>query len=525
MKLAQRAILLITLSHLLSCAQMSTPTGGEKDTQPPKDSLYFPNNYTTNFSSKTIEVRFDEYIKLNAVNANAIISPVMPSLPKFKVKGKRLIIELPDSLQPNTTYSIQLPDVIQDITEGNKISNFKYVFSTGNYLDSLSISGTTIDAFTLKPIEKMLVMLYKDMSDSIIFKEKPFYVTKSDDKGSYSLTNLSSGSYKLVAIKDENSNYLFDINEEIAFADSIIILNKNINSINLYGFTEDHRKQQVKEAKYVAPAEINIVFNKPFKNIDIAFLNKEPVFKIKESNLKDSVKVVLAETPKNDSLFIYLSTDNFYDTLSLEKTSSNDSTIKAVKTTLANNKQPFFLPFQLLFSSPIKSIDEEKIVLLEDSQKVQAKITSGGDFNNLLAIDYKWKDESIYQLEILPKSILSIYGMTNDTLKYSFKIAAEEEYGKAKIELFERKEKAIVELIQQEKVIKRLFISPDQTEIEFAGLIPGKYDLRMIIDENNNYRWDTGSYLDNKQAEKTYFFKGGFSVKANWEQEIKWVIE
>ena len=135
MRLVQSAILYIFICSLFSCAQMSTPTGGEKDTQPPKDSLYFPNNYTTNFSSKTIEVRFDEFIKLNSVNANAIVSPVMTSSPKFKVKGKKLIIELPDSLQANTTYSIQLPDVIQDITEGNKISNFKYVFSTGNVLD------------------------------------------------------------------------------------------------------------------------------------------------------------------------------------------------------------------------------------------------------------------------------------------------------------------------------------------------------------------------------------------------------
>jgi uncharacterized protein (DUF2141 family) len=525
MKLLQTGIFLAIISLLFSCAQMSTPTGGEKDVQPPKDSLYFPNNYSVNFSSKTIEVRFDEYIKLNSASTNAIISPVMPSMPKFKVKGKKLIIELPDSLQQNTTYSIQLPDVIQDITEGNKISNFKYVFSTGNELDSLSISGKAIDAFTLKPMEKILVMLYKEMSDSIIFKEKPFYLSKSNSSGVFSLTNLKEGNYKLVAVKDENSNYLFDVNEEIAFVDSIIVLNKNKSNVNLYSFKEDHRKQQVKEAKYTSPAEISIIFNKPFEKMDVSMSGKTLIYKQAESRLKDSLKIVLKAIPPQDSIFLYLSDADFSDTIAVVKPTPIDTNLMASKTSLIGNKQPIFKPFELLLSSPLKSIDEQKVLLTEDSVEVKINALIKGGFDNQLVINYAWKEDASYQLYVLPEAVRSIYEITNDTLQYSFRIMPEEDFGKVKITLFERKETTIIELIQQEKVVKRVFISPNQKEVEFTGLVPGKYDLKMIVDENNNGYWDTGNYLSKKQAEKTYFFKGGFSIKANWEQEVKWVVE
>ena len=153
------------------------------------------------------------------------------------------------------------------------------------------------------------------------------------------------------------------------------------------------------------------------------------------------------------------------------------------------------------------------------------KTTLKGELKNELFIDYSWKEDSEYQLSIFPDAIQSIYGETNDTLRYNFKIMPEEDFGKVKIVLFEREENAIVELIQQEKVVKRIFVSPAQKEIEFNHLIPGKYDLKMIIDENNNGYWDTGVYLNKAQAEKAYFFKGGFSIKANWEQEVKWVVE
>jgi len=207
----------------VACAQQGNITGGPKDVLPPKVVSSLPENYATQFHGKQITITFNEYFSLKDINKQLVISPPMSEKPVLKIKGKSLLINFPDSLQSDRTYTINFGDALVDLNEGNPIKNFQFVFSTGNTIDSLQISGRVVDAADSKPCEDIVVMLYSGTADSLPLKTIPVYISRTDKEGNFSLKNLSGGSYKIFALKDANSNYLFDQpTEAIAFSDSLL---------------------------------------------------------------------------------------------------------------------------------------------------------------------------------------------------------------------------------------------------------------------------------------------------------------
>jgi len=209
-----------------SCAQQGSPSGGPRDEDPPVVIESDPPNYSTQFEAKKIKVTFDEFIVLENVNQQLIVSPPMEEQPEVKLKKKTLVIEFEEDLKPNTTYTFNFGDAIKDLHEGNKLQNFEYVFSTGDVLDSMSVRGTLKYAETLEPPEDPLsIMLYTDLRDSVPLLDIPLYVGRSNDSGVFSINNLRPDIYKVFALKDGNNNYLFDLpSEEIAFLDTSLIV-------------------------------------------------------------------------------------------------------------------------------------------------------------------------------------------------------------------------------------------------------------------------------------------------------------
>ena len=210
------------------CAHPVMPSGGMKDTTPPKILKTEPPNRSAHFATNKFTITFDEFIQLDNITQKVLISPPMRKLPDFKVKGKSLQVKFLEPLRPNTTYSINLADAIKDITEGNAILNYTYIFSTGDKVDSMSISGDVYNAFDLKPVENVSVMLYKNDNDTIPldsmpFKVQPYYLSKSDKNGHFVLTGLANVPYLIFALNDLNNNYIYDQpGEEIAFLDSLV---------------------------------------------------------------------------------------------------------------------------------------------------------------------------------------------------------------------------------------------------------------------------------------------------------------
>jgi hypothetical protein len=205
---------------------MGSLTGGEKDIKPPVLINSKPLNYSTNFNSQKIEIEFDEFIALKNINQELIISPPLPKKPDVRIKNKSIVIDLKNELRPNTTYTLNFGKALTDNNEGNPLTNFEFVFSTGEFLDSLSVKGTLLNSFNLLPSkEPIIVGLYDQSVDSVPMKTIPIYIGKTDEKGNFQINNIKSDTFKLFALKDLNYNLLFDLpNEEIAFIDTLIIL-------------------------------------------------------------------------------------------------------------------------------------------------------------------------------------------------------------------------------------------------------------------------------------------------------------
>jgi len=223
---------------LIQCARPGMPGGGPKDEQPPQILKYEPDNYSANFTVDKFEIEFDEFIELDNINQKLLISPPMNELPDFKAKGKTLVVKFNEELKENTTYSIFFGDAVVDITERNPLKENTYIFSTGDKVDSMSMEGKVISAIDLQAVEDIYVMLYKNNSNTILLDNdnkntipidslpltvKPFYLSKTDENGQFRFNGLADEEYFIFALKDQNSNYIYDQpTEEIAFLDSLV---------------------------------------------------------------------------------------------------------------------------------------------------------------------------------------------------------------------------------------------------------------------------------------------------------------
>ncbi len=211
------------------CARIGRPTGGPKDVTPPKVTSATPPNYTTNFNKDKIEIYFNEFVKVQNAKQKVIISPPLKEDPNIILKGKSIVIELKDTLAKNTSYTISFNKAIKDNNEGNPLGDFRYVFSTGSYIDSLNLRGKIVKAFNHQvPEERTLAVLYKNLSDTAFYTLPPNYLALADKEGSFNLTHLSPGKYRLYALSEDGGNLFYDPwNERIAFHDSIIHIDES----------------------------------------------------------------------------------------------------------------------------------------------------------------------------------------------------------------------------------------------------------------------------------------------------------
>ena len=230
------SILFILILIIASCAKVSSPAGGPRDEQPPRVLSIIPENESVNFEDRSFEVTFDEYFILDNVNQVLMISPPLNERPEIKTRGKKLIVELDEDevLLENMTYSFNFLDCIKDLNENNPLENFKYVFSTGDVIDSLSVTGHIYDALTLEAGEEILVLLHSEMADTVPQTLLPVYVTRASDNGDFRIDNIAAGEYKIYGLKDDNNNKQYDLSTEaFAFLDSSIYVSAINNFIPL----------------------------------------------------------------------------------------------------------------------------------------------------------------------------------------------------------------------------------------------------------------------------------------------------
>lgn len=522
-------VYLIIILLIYSCAQIVPLTGGEKDETPPKELQVIPKNESINFNNKTIIIEFDEFIKLEQLNAQLIISPVMNPKPEISVKGKKLIIQLKAQLSANTTYSINFGNAVVDITENNAIPNFKYVFSTGNYLDSLSFSGSVVDAFQLTTVDKVYVLLYDELEDSVPMKQLPRYVAITDKKGDFSITNVAKGTYKIFALQDINANYLYDLpNEKIAFLNEPIQLDSSLTHQHLFLFEEKQDHQYLKKVEHKEVGKVVFYLNQPSNNITIT------------TNVKEKIRWYEEErNPTNDTIIHWLlNVGNIKEAdyyISEEKKMLDTANVSFIastklKDTLINLQLNITNPFdlkkqlQILSPRPFTLIDTNLIVLLEDSVSVKIKLTKNLAHSRIVNIDYPFKEKTNYVLKIFPAAFQDVLGLKNDTITSLFTTKSEADYGTIFLKLTPNFDTPYVLNLYKGNALIKEYHSEGNNSIKFDFLLPGDYNIHLFIDENKNKKWDTGDYLKKKQPEEMIHYQKPITIRANWDNEIIWNI-
>lgn len=522
-------ILIIVSIYLISCAQRSALSGGDKDILPPEVKEITPANESTNFIEKTITVEFNEFISLTNLTSQLIVSPLMEETPEITVKGKKLVIKIKGELKPNTTYSLNFGDAIQDITERNIYPNYKYVFSTGSFIDSLNFSGNVIGAFDLIPKESIFVMLYDEFEDSIPQTKKPRYIAKTDKDGQFQITNISKGEYKLFALNDINSNYLFDLpNEEIGFYNELVQIDSSLADNKIYIFTENTDLQYVTKSSNAAYGKIEIEFNLPTDSISIVSLNEEVSLGLEEfTENKKMTTYWLAEPFSSEilNLAVY-NNGKVIDTLAIELKNSEilvDSTLSV--TTNLGAKFDLNKIIQFTSAYPLAFIDTVKINLLEDSLKVDFKFVQDSLNIRKYNLEYNFKEKTNYTLFVEPNTFKGIYRLENDTILKTFKTKRESDYGNLVLNVSPPfTENYIIHFLLKNKIVETRY-GAGKTTFKFDYLAAGDYGVKLIVDNNNNKEWDTGNYTDKIQPEKVIYYEGNISIQENWGNKIDWIIE
>ncbi|MFN4233345.1 MAG: Ig-like domain-containing protein [Bacteroidia bacterium] len=540
--------LAILLLIVASCAQVVTPTGGPKDTIPPKVLKSDPANYETNFSGNSLIIQFDEFVQVKDANNEIIISPMIGGSPKIKIKGKTVEIKFDTLPKANTTYTINLGKAIVDNNEGNVLDSNLFVFSTGNIIDTFEIKGKIMDAEWGKAEKNMFIMLYADTSDSIPLKNPPDYITKSNDNGEFKIMHIKKGKYRLFALSDLNSNYIFDLpDEKIAFSNNIIDLDSTVFVAELNAFKETVDKQFIVSSEFVQYGKIKMVFNLPVKNINVKPLNyefKKEWFLMEENQKKDTLYLWLTEIDHLDSLILEITDENnVLDTLELEilkKPIENNNKggsrgsgkLKALELNAQINatiSNPLNFNDSLIinWNHPILSSNINKYILTQGDDTLSIQLKTIDNALRKQVINFNRKEDSTYNLVILPNAVEDIFNLKNDTLKFSFKIQNRNYYGTILLDIegnIINSMNYIIDLTDEKNQIIKSCSTNNLKNIKFDYLAPGNYSFRLIVDVNNNNQWDTGNYLKNIQPEKTFIYNGSVTVKGNWDSNITWQL-
>ena len=530
--------ILFTILLYVNCARTGRPDGGPKDEEAPLFVTADPPYETVNFKEKEVKIEFNEFIKLKNINKQFVVSPPMKNPPLITPQGsasKSIKIEILDTLQPNATYIFNFGNAVEDNNEGNKLENFKYVFSTGSYIDSLKTSGFVKDAKSTKKIKNINVLLYRidsSFNDSIIYKKKPNYITSTLDSTLFNFTNLHKGNYLMIALKESANDYIFNpVTDKIGFIkDTIQLPRDSIISKPIILFSEN-LPFDFKRGKEITRGKLEFGYVGNVKDLKLELLSKVPdTFKSVSKFMIDKDTLNFWHTPVDlDSLNFKVTNREYIDTVTvrLRKNKIDSLQISVSTRNTLHLRDTFFVNT----NNPITKIDTSKISLFDkDTIAVNFKTISSKK-ENKIAILFDIKPQQKYRIVALPEAFTDIFNVKNDTLKYSLTTKEIEDYGRITVNVNNLKNKnVIIDLLsgtKQDELVERKIIT-SSSQIVFDLLRPRKYTLRAIVDENKNNKWDTGDFLKKLLPEKIMYHPeiNDYPLRANFFLEnINFVIE
>jgi len=523
MRFYQFFVLLVIIS-LFSCARRGRPEGGPIDEDKPIMVRSEPDFGTVNFKEEEIKIYFDEFIKLKDISQQLIVSPPLKYPLVIVPQGtasKFINIKIIDTLLENTTYTFNFGQSVVDNTEGNVLDNFRFVLSTGDYIDSLNIKGTIRDAFELEPAEGAIVMLYPyidNFNDSIVFSERPTYVGAMTDSLNFEVNNIKEGKYALLALKDKNRNFKYNKKEDkIAFYNQIIEV-PSTSDYPLVLFTEDKDFRLPAKPSEITKGLFFIGYEGNIDSLEVRAITETPV-NFKEhwapSVKTDTIKYWFTNYEK-DSLDIFIRNRSFTDTITLKLREDKIDSLKFESITSGSLDLRDTLKIET--NNPVFELDTSKIKLFK-SDSIDVKYTLIQDkYKTSMYLFFEKEFDSKYKLNLYEGALTDIFGTSHDSIKKNFSTKRPSNYSSIYLTINNIKEyPVIVELVDQKGMGVATSYLTRKEEVRFENIQPGKFKVRLIYDANKNGKWDAGNYLKKIQPELVVYFKNVLTANSNWE--------
>ena len=571
-----------------ACAKIATPTGGPRDRLPPIVMKTIPEANSTNFKGRRITITLDEYVTLDNINENLIISPPLQSRPKVWLKGKNVIIDIDEDLKEDFTYTFNFQNAIKDLNEGNILEGYRFVVSTGSILDSLSVTGNIFYAENLEIPEKIFVLMHSNLNDTAVRKSLPDYIGIIDHFGYFRIDNIRAGTYNLYALKDADNNKRYNMDdEEFAFLNSPIEVSadsswmpvvedtttvekpldittviqntqaKDADTIALTGKNQFFMFKKALSTRYLMSSQrkssnqLEFVFSLPTEDMPVEFSLSDAIensFITEQSINKDTLRVWLIDTtlmatnplttrikyPFTDSTgaVVYKT-----DTINMRyvEARATRGTRTEVKTSLAiyNNSQGGMKPeqkFVLHSETPLLEPDTLLMKLFEISEKDTLKIPLFLQKDSATMTKYivetKLTPEKRYFFVADSGAFRDIYDNSSDSLGIAFSVKSLDSYGKLSFNIQNIEEAVIVQLIDkaETKVIAEKQMN-ESGKVEFPLLDPGVYRARIIFDADNDGKWTSGDFDKKRQPEQVTYYPDEIDVKAMFDIEQDWDVE
>ncbi|MDR1729367.1 MAG: Ig-like domain-containing protein [Prevotellaceae bacterium] len=559
---------------LKSCANMAQgPTGGNKDEIPPEFLRSMPSPNALNFRKNKVEIEFNEYIILDNPTKNLVVSPTQDQFPVAKGIGRKVTVELLDSLLENTTYTIDFGNSITDNNEKNPVSDYVFTFSTGPVVDTMQVSGTVLNAENLAPVAGVYAGVYTNLDDSAFTSFKMERITRTNPQGNFFIRNLAEKPYRLYALEDANNNYFFDLpTEKIATQEEIVTPRIELeivkdttgsdslttvetirflpDSLILFFYQEEDKRQFfIKQERSEAWK-----FTLYFKNITKKLPEITPVnfegedWVLSEPSVtKDTLVYWITDSLifMQDTLLLaidYEKTDSLEelvpqrDTITLlykgkklsrrEKKEGEDKMIFTQTLSTPSVVEVYNKPV-IQWSRPLMSFGKENVSLTVKKDTLWNDIDfrieqDSSNFRTYFIIaDLEPGKE--YKMQIDSASVTDILGFHNDKIEAKFKIRSKEEYSNLFLLMKNAPEKMFVQLLNKNDMPVMQSSAMDG-KVTFQYVKPGEYYLRLIDDRNGNGRWDTGNFKAKIQPEQVFYYNKPIKLRVNWDVEEEWDV-
>ncbi|WP_422007912.1 Ig-like domain-containing protein [Roseivirga pacifica] len=524
------SVILLTLA---SCARVSSPTGGDEDEIPPTLIRSVPEPNQLNYHGDVIMLEFDEMVQTNQIESNLIITPKIEGSFRTKVNKTTVTLTFQEPLKDSTTYSLNFGNTIQDITNRNVPPNLSLSFSTGDYLDSLRITGSIVDLYSQDPIEDVLVTLYSDEDTTNILNGSASYYTKTDTAGLFTFNNLPSKNFRIYAVDDENGNSKADSDgEAYGFYPDTLKLNSNINNVNF-----SIQKLNTKDLRLISGRHFATYYELTFNKAVDSFKLVNPATAVYNQIAPDKIRFyqtteAIGDTTQmifeaTDSLSVtLLDTANYYFSESEIEPKALTTEIFPKTSSLKPNQE-----IRLRFDKPIKDfLPDSAFYYIDSTNIVSLKNTAFAWNHNRTEItwpinitDYITEPQQTLKLQLRPQTFISYDLDTTKLIEKPFTIANKDEAAIIRGSVTSTSDNIIVQLLNASSL--NVISETTNKQFVFDYLPAGKYMVRVIEDLNQNGKWDIGNILTNTPPEPvtfyfdTYYKTSEIEVRKFWERD------